>query len=295
MQRRTQTISVFGTLGLLLLVHASLVAEQRPLVGVPWQRHIIDNASRGADGVRLADANRDGLPDIATGWEQGGAVRVCLNPGPARVKDKWPAVTVGNVPGVEDAVLVDLDGDGLITPTGTGLKGSGDLYFYGDADPHYNFGVNLGAQWKGFDFSAFIQGVLKWNILRGGNGRAPFFRNYLNVNTTYVGKTWTPTSPDAQYPRLSFDSNINNWNWQFNDVNVQNLRYARLKALVVGYSLPKTVAGRIHAENVRFFFSGNDLFEITSVRDGFDPERGESSDSSYPFFRAWSFGLNLTF
>ncbi|WP_276485510.1 SusC/RagA family TonB-linked outer membrane protein [Paraflavitalea pollutisoli] len=194
-----------------------------------------------------------------------------------------------------DLKLVDLDGDGLITPTGTGLKGSGDLYFYGDADPHYNFGVNLGAQWKGFDFSAFIQGVLKWNILRGGNGRAPFFRNYLNVNTTYVGKTWTPTNPDAQYPRLSFDSNINNWNWQFNDVNVQNLRYARLKALVIGYSLPAGMASKISAQHIRFFFSGNDLFEITSVRDGFDPERGESSDSSYPFFRTWSFGLNLTF
>jgi len=27
---------------------------------------------KGADGVRLADANGDGRPDIATGWEQGG-------------------------------------------------------------------------------------------------------------------------------------------------------------------------------------------------------------------------------
>jgi TonB-linked SusC/RagA family outer membrane protein len=194
-----------------------------------------------------------------------------------------------------DLKVVDLDGDNLITATGTGLKGSGDLYYYGDADPHYNFGVNLGAQWKGFDVGAFIQGVLKWNILRVGNGRAPFFRNYLNVNTTYMGKTWTPANTGAEYPRLSFDNNINNWNWQFNDVNVQNLRYARLKSLVIGYSLPKQISERIRAENIRFFFSGNDLFEITSVRDGFDPERGESSDNSYPFFRTWSFGLNLTF
>ncbi len=194
-----------------------------------------------------------------------------------------------------DLKVVDRDGDGAITATGTGLKGSGDLYFYGDADPHYSFGVNLGAQWKGFDLSAFIQGVMKWNILRGGNARAPFFRNYLNVNTTYIGKTWTADNPAAAYPRLSFDSNINNWNWVSNDVNVQSLRYARLKSLVLGYSLPKTIANRIRAENIRFFFAGNDLFELTSVRDGFDPERGESADNSYPFFRTWSFGLNLTF
>jgi hypothetical protein len=194
-----------------------------------------------------------------------------------------------------DLKVVDLDGDGIITPNGTGAKGSGDLYFYGDADPHYNFGLNLGAQWKGFDFSAFIQGVWKWNILRTGNARAPFFRNYLNVNTTYIGKTWTPDDPGAAYPRLSFDNSINNWNWQFNDVNVQNLRYARLKSLIIGYTLPASLAAKIKAERLRVFFSGNDLFELTSVKDGFDPERGESSDNSYPFFRTWSFGLNLSF
>jgi hypothetical protein len=76
-----------------------------------WQRHTIDNSSRGADGVRLADVNGDGLLDIATGWEEGGLIRVYLNPGPERVRDIWPAVTVGRVPSPEDAVLADLDGD----------------------------------------------------------------------------------------------------------------------------------------------------------------------------------------
>jgi TonB-linked SusC/RagA family outer membrane protein len=194
-----------------------------------------------------------------------------------------------------DLKVVDLDGDGKITATGTGLPGSGDAYFYGDADPHYLFGVNLGAQWNGFDFGAFIQGVAKWNILRGGNARAPFFRNYLNVNTSYIGKTWTPDNPNAEYPRLSFDAGINNWNWQYNDVNVQNLRYARLKSLVFGYTLPKKISSKISSDRIRFYFSGNDLFELTSVKDGFDPERGESADNTYPFFRTWAFGANITF
>ena len=80
----------------------------------PWKRHVIDQASRGADGVRLADVNGDELPDIATGWEQGGLVRVCLNPGPSKVGEPWPAVTVGAVRDVEDAVFADLDGDGAV-------------------------------------------------------------------------------------------------------------------------------------------------------------------------------------
>lgn len=77
-----------------------------------WKCHIIDDSSRGADGVRLGDANGDGLIDITTGWEEGGITRVYVNPGHAKAKDKWPAVTVGKTPSVEDAVFADLDGDG---------------------------------------------------------------------------------------------------------------------------------------------------------------------------------------
>lgn len=80
--------------------------------GEAWARHTIDDSSRGADGTRLADVNGDGLPDIATGWEQGGQVRAYLHPGHSKVKEKWPAVTVGAVKSPEDAVFADLDGDG---------------------------------------------------------------------------------------------------------------------------------------------------------------------------------------
>lgn len=77
-----------------------------------WARHTIDNSSRGADGARLLDANGDGRLDIATGWEEGHRIRVYLHPGPEQVREPWPAVTVGEVRSPEDAVLVDLDGDG---------------------------------------------------------------------------------------------------------------------------------------------------------------------------------------
>lgn len=85
-----------------------------PPIEFPWPRHVIDDASRGADGVRLADVNGDGRLDIATGWEEGGRIRVCLNPGPGSAKLPWPAVTVGEVGSPEDAVFADLDGDGAV-------------------------------------------------------------------------------------------------------------------------------------------------------------------------------------
>ncbi len=94
---------------LVLAPHAAAEASSR---GRPWTMHTIDDSSRGADGVRLADVNGDGLPDIATGWEEGGLTRLYLHPGHAQAAKPWPAVRVGRTPSVEDAVSADLDGDG---------------------------------------------------------------------------------------------------------------------------------------------------------------------------------------
>ena len=80
----------------------------------PWQRHVVDDRFEGADGVKLADVNGDGRADVTTGFEGSGVTRVYLNPGPDRAKAKWPAVTVGKSPSVEDAVFVDLDQDGAV-------------------------------------------------------------------------------------------------------------------------------------------------------------------------------------
>ena len=80
----------------------------------PWRRHTIDASSRGADGVRLADFNGDGRLDIVTGWEEGGVVRMYLHPGAEHCRKVWPGVTVGRGKSPEDAVAVDLDGDGSL-------------------------------------------------------------------------------------------------------------------------------------------------------------------------------------
>lgn len=78
-----------------------------------WPRHSIDNSSRGADGVRLGDINRDGRLDLVTGWEEGGRIRVCVQP-ERNVRQPWPSAEVGRVKSPEDAVFVDLDGDGKL-------------------------------------------------------------------------------------------------------------------------------------------------------------------------------------
>lgn len=81
--------------------------------GEAWPLRVVDDTSEGADGVKLADINGDGLLDIITGWEEGGVVRGYRHPGVAAVRDAWPRIDVGGAANVEDAVWVDVDGDGV--------------------------------------------------------------------------------------------------------------------------------------------------------------------------------------
>jgi hypothetical protein len=94
----------------LMFAHAAC-AEER---GTPWPRHTINSGTRGADGVRLADANGDGRLDVCTAFEEGGQVKIFLHPGREKVKDAWPTVVVGNEKDGEDAFLADVDGDGIM-------------------------------------------------------------------------------------------------------------------------------------------------------------------------------------
>ena len=100
------------------------------VAAAPWKMHIIDNTSRGADGVRLKDVNKDGLPDIATGWEEGGVIRTYLNPGPKKAKQPWPHTEVGKVKSPEDAVFTDLDGDGNFDVVSSCEGKARTLYFH---------------------------------------------------------------------------------------------------------------------------------------------------------------------
>ncbi|HEX8013665.1 MAG TPA: SusC/RagA family TonB-linked outer membrane protein [Flavobacterium sp.] len=195
-----------------------------------------------------------------------------------------------------DTKRVDVAGTGIIT--GIGNKNS-SLVYVGDGTTHYTFGINLGGSWKGFDFNTFFQGHLKQNIMRSGYMAYPFRALFTNQNPTFLGNTWTEENPDAMYPRLTVNPTRAGWNYGNNDFMVQNSRYIRLKTLIIGYSLPQSLIERMKLSKVRFYFSGNDLWEASSIKDGFDPESGENAtdgdNAGYPFGRTWSFGLNIGF
>lgn len=110
-----------------------------------------------------------------------------------------------------------------------------------------------------------------------------------------MGKMWSEENPNAEYAIASRDVAFNRWNYQNKDVSVQNNKYIRLKSLVVGYTLPKAWTSKAGINKLRVYFSGDDLWEWTKVKDGYDPEYGEASNNTFPFSRQLTFGLDLTF
>ncbi|WP_442587501.1 SusC/RagA family TonB-linked outer membrane protein [Pedobacter sp. AW31-3R] len=201
-----------------------------------------------------------------------------------------------------DNMYKDLNGDGKITF-------EGDAKALGTDDPHYIYSFNGGVNWKGFDMNFIFQGVAERTIIRQGNWTIPVGVVYQAQNAAFVDQWWTPSRTDAELPRLSSTGAINNYNYFPSDWVAQSGAYLRLKNVVVGYTLPQAMSQKIKIDRIRVYFSGNDLWESTKIRDGWDPEAprtvnntGDTANNNvstfsqrYPFYRFYTFGLNLTF
>jgi hypothetical protein len=78
-----------------------------------------------------------------------------------------------------------------------------------------------------------------------------------------------------------------------NERYMQNASYMRVKNLSLGYTLPKKWVSKIHLDNVHFYASGENLFEVSYLKVKLDPEA--LGRNLYPLQRTYSFGLNVGF
>ncbi|MEQ9288635.1 MAG: TonB-dependent receptor [Cyclobacteriaceae bacterium] len=184
---------------------------------------------------------------------------------------------------------VDVNGDGLINEN--------DLAYFGDQNPHISMGLRLGASWKGFDVSMFFQGVADQTIVRTGTLSYPFANWWRNQNNSFYMNTWTPERTDADYPMMFQTGSRKSWNYNLNDINVVQASYLRAKLISFGYTLPNTFTSKIGLERVRISATGNDLFVISNVKDGMDPEvpSGVNQGQINPFASSFIFGLDISF
>jgi len=205
---------------------------------------------------------------------------------------------VGNTIGLTDAIRL---GDNMYEDSnGDGVLDYNDLHWLGSDDPKISYSFHLGVNWNNFDLSVIFQGVAKRTIFRtqDNSWTVPMRAVYLNATDQSVGNVWSPETPDGRYPPYTNNGTINSYNYLPSSWTVEDGSYLRLKNATLGYNVPKIFLNKTKAiESCRFYVTGVDLFEISHIHDGWDPEasRGVSGVGRFPFVRTATFGLNLTF
>ncbi|PRY51470.1 TonB-linked SusC/RagA family outer membrane protein [Arcticibacter pallidicorallinus] len=196
----------------------------------------------------------------------------------------------------------DLNGDGRITR-------DADMTFVGKSNlPEIMYGLNLQADYKGFDFSALFQGAAGSSLALGGlyegssgtsgvEDNSPFtktFYSYGNSPYYLVEQAWSPTNPDAKYPRLTSGGvAMSPHNANANSAFIIDNSYLRLKSVQLGYTLPKTVLNN-RIERLRIYVSGFNLFTWDKLK-YLDPEMPNVNNGFYPQQKMISGGVNITF
>lgn len=224
--------------------------------------------------------------------------------------DNWLSHTsqsvLGSNWGAGDIMYKDLDGDGEVNAGSNTLNDHGDLRVIGNNNPRYRFGINLGATYKGWDFSAFLQGVLKrdlwldgpmfWGMV-GNVWQAAGFEEHLDYFRPEDTESIFGPNLDPYYPR-AYMGGRGSKNQNVQTRYLQNGSYMRIKNVQLGYTLPESYTNTLHMQRIRLFFSAENLITFSKIAKMYDPEAVGGpwgSGKTYPLNSTVSFGVNLTF
>ncbi|MDR0333456.1 MAG: TonB-dependent receptor [Dysgonamonadaceae bacterium] len=205
-------------------------------------------------------------------------------------------LTGGNRISPGDAMFKDLNGDGQLTAGS--INDPGDREMIGKPVPDWTFGATITADYKGFDFNIFFQGVYGvdiFDITRRGDIPTS------NRPAWWMGR-WHGEGTSNRIPRLHDAADQNNW--RVSDLWLQDASYIRLRNIQLGYTLPSNITNIASIERLRLWVGAENLVTWTKFN-GFDPEIGAGNGTNpmigvsrmgnYPQARIVNFGLGVTF
>jgi TonB-linked SusC/RagA family outer membrane protein len=201
--------------------------------------------------------------------------------------------TDATVPG--DIKYADVSG-----PDGNpdGVVNENDRIVVSGRFPNFEYGLNLGINWNGFDLSMLGQGVAGIKHYVTGWGVQPF-RQGSPPTQDYIENMWTEQNPNGKYPRLYYDNMGGTKNTRESTFWLHNGSYFRVKNVTVGYTLPDHLSGGVF-KRIRVYLSGDNILTFTEFPQGGDPDRNNDSVSNtrlvnYPQNKIYSFGINVEF
>lgn len=188
-----------------------------------------------------------------------------------------------------DIRFKDVNNDGSLT--------SEDMDFLGSPIPSLTYGLNIGLEYKRFDFLLFVQGVAGNKIYYSGNSYLINGGNNFNKSDDILDR-WQKEGDVTKIPRVSVTNS--NDNFRQSDLLVESGAYTRLGNLQLGYSISPELTKKVGLQSLRIYFSANNLFTFTKYS-GYDPEINISNalnagndQITYPVPRTVLFGLNVS-
>ncbi len=180
----------------------------------------------------------------------------------------------------------DLNGDGRINEK--------DQTWILNPTPDFTYGLNFNFDYKGFNLTMFFQGVGNQDInVYDVKSQTDFW----SLNETGSNKgvrlldAWTQANSGSTIPALTLTDK--NFERRFSTYFVENGAYMKLRNVQLGYTFPKSIAGKIKASNLSVYVSGQNLFTLKSKSfSGIDPE---AAGFGYPIPTMVTTGLKVGF
>ncbi|MCB0570817.1 MAG: TonB-dependent receptor [Phaeodactylibacter sp.] len=158
----------------------------------------------------------------------------------------------------------DLNGDGQINDE--------DITIIGNPHPDFTLGLNLGASYKNFDFTAFLFGSFGNEIFNYTRLFTHFRQFFANVDRDYY-----LNNGKGDLPAL----NVNDTGSRSSSTYyVEDGSYIRLGLLQVAYNLPAGVGNGIGLSKLKIYVQGQNLFTITDYS-GLDPALSNANIGDY--------------
>ena len=206
-----------------------------------------------------------------------------------------------------DLKFLDLNGNKKLDIGSNTVDDPGDRKILGNSLPSFSYGINASLRWFGVDVSVFFQGTGNHYWYPTGQAMqfwGPFSYPYLTyLQKDFLKDVWAEDNPDAYFTRPMAYSATSGPLSLVNDRYLQNIRYMRFKNLTVGYTIPTALTKKIGVDQLRVYFSGENLCYWSPLKKHtkyIDPEAAIDRDDAYnnayyPWQKTFMFGVDVTF
>lgn len=195
--------------------------------------------------------------------------------------------------GPGDVKFQDLNGDGQINDGSRSIDDHGDVEKIGNTTPRFEYGLRLGASYKGFDASIFMQGVGNRKLWGAGFLAIPGFNTGDGAMPQAIaGDYWTEENTNAFYPAAcNMGGSNSGYNLQKQDRYLLDMAYFRIKNITIGYTLPSELTKKILINKARIYLACENFFTFDKLNGlPIDPEE----ISGYSMFNSGNYNSGRT-